>query len=159
MRQTFLGFLAIVGATWLAGCQLLPKTNPATGEGAPEPSEELVDLEVDAGGILEEAPVKMRDPRPLWKRVLFFWQRGPQPPKASALVPIAKVFSVNTAGGFAIVESMAAASIQPGTQLCTISNGVVTSVLRVTPDRRPPFLIADFVTGIPSSGDSLYAVE
>jgi len=148
----------------LPGCHLLPKkTPPATAAAeAEQTSEEPIPGPSDLPEALPtepEQPVKMKDPRPLWKRVLFFWKSGPKPPRASALTSVASVYSVNPAGNFAILESMAAASMLPGTRLAVIQDGVVMSILRVTPDRRPPFLIADIVSGEPQRGEALYVIE
>ncbi|MFV0338867.1 MAG: hypothetical protein ACK5LK_11580 [Chthoniobacterales bacterium] len=101
---------------------------------------------------------KVRDPRPLWMRILFFWQKPP-PPKAAPLRSIASVYTSNPAAGFAIIESPSAASLVPGTRLMAIDEGNVNGTVRISADRQPPFLIADILDGNLKNGDLLYIVD
>lgn len=103
----------------------------------------------------EEKKSKHSDPRPLWKRILFFWQKPPAP-QAAPLQSIASVYTSNPVGKFAIIESPSAASLIPGTRLIAITNGTITGTVRISPDRQPPFLIADILDGNLKSGDLLY---
>ena len=78
-------------------------------------------------------------------------QKKPQTRPAARV--IGKVSLVNDRYGFALVDATAAPP--PGTFLKTFSSTKETGELRVSPERRPPFLIGDIVHGAPAMGDAV----
>ncbi len=76
---------------------------------------------------------------------------------AAAAVPWAgQIRMVNVAENFVLVESDSAAIAETGEKYSAMRDGVETAVLRMTPMRNPPFLIADIASGNPSPGDKIY---
>jgi hypothetical protein len=118
-------------------------------------------------GAPEPAPPPPNNPtaRPSrWWHVgnlLFFWwpKKKPPPPAAAPLFASGTIFSVNQPGGFAILEAPQAQQLPPGTILSTLENGRITATVRLTADRRPPFIVADLLEGVPSRGQAVYAVR
>ncbi|MEI6072209.1 MAG: hypothetical protein WCS31_10485 [Verrucomicrobiae bacterium] len=63
---------------------------------------------------------------------------------------------VNTAEHFVLIESGAISSAVPGETYLSVSKGLETATLRMTSLKNPPFLIADIVSGSPSTGEKIY---
>ena len=67
---------------------------------------------------------------------------------------IGRIYAVNPSHGFAVIES----SLTPdtGTELQARSiDGQQTAVLKVTPEKKNPFIIADIMKGKPLPGESV----
>jgi len=81
--------------------------------------------------------------------------RPPAPePAAPGPVPVGTVAYVNEEDGFVLVRAHEIP--EPGTPLQTrAANGEATALLRVSPEQRRPFLIADIVQGDPHVGETV----
>lgn len=83
-------------------------------------------------------------------------KKSPPAPIASAVEWAGEIRMVNVAENFVLVESRNAATAVPGEKYTAIRDGRETGILRMTPLRNPPFLIADIVSGSPSPGDKIH---
>lgn len=63
---------------------------------------------------------------------------------------------VNLPERFVLIESAAVGTAIPGETYLAISKGTETASLRMTSLKNPPFLIADILTGSPSTGERIY---
>lgn len=63
---------------------------------------------------------------------------------------------VNTAENFVLIESVSATPVIPGEKYLSVQNGRESGTLRMTSLKAHPFLIADIVSGNPSTGDKIY---
>lgn len=76
--------------------------------------------------------------------------KAPTPPPQV----IGRVSLVNTVQGFALIES--SQTPETGTELAArSSDGAQTAVLKVTPEKKNPFIIADIVKGKPQAGEAV----
>ena len=78
------------------------------------------------------------------------------PIKAPARPPqvIGRIYAVNPSHGFAVIE--ASQTPETGTELAARSiDGRQTAVLKVTPEKKAPFIIADIMSGKPLPGESV----
>jgi hypothetical protein len=144
-----------------------PAQEPGTAE---KPRRSWMDILLfRSGGEKADAETPPAPPDPAarqrkWWHVghllLFWWPQGePPPPAASPLFASGTVFSVNQPGGFAIIEAPQGQQLPPGTLLSTLEDGRVTATVRLTADRRPPFIVADLIDGLPTRGDAVFAVK
>jgi hypothetical protein len=83
-------------------------------------------------------------------------KKSPPAPVASPVDWAGEIRMVNVAENFVLVESHSAASAVPGEKYTAIRDGRETGVVRMTPLRNPPFLIADIVSGSPNPGDKIH---
>lgn len=81
-------------------------------------------------------------------------QKRPQPVQH---VLIGTIAAVNEADGFVLIDTGSSFGIpMKGQALKSFSDGRESGVLTVSPEHKPPFLIADIVTGTPQKGDQVY---
>lgn len=107
-----------------------------------------------------DAPPPHSKPRKSWIDWILFW-RKPPPPSAPAqpLSPRARVYFVNIPARLVVLEVPSATDLPVGLVLSGLSQGRVSSTVRVAPERRPPFAVAEILTGDPQHGENLYLVE
>jgi len=79
-----------------------------------------------------------------------------EPPKAQPAQLIGTVKMVNLDDKFVLIDALVYTPGLPGDSLVCISNQRETASLHISPLRKPPFLIADIVSGTPSTGDRVY---
>ena len=73
---------------------------------------------------------------------------------------LASIYVVNLPSKFVVLESVTApAEMHEGKLISTISAGVIQSTFRITADSRPPFIVAEIISGIPERGAQVFAVE
>ncbi len=81
-------------------------------------------------------------------------------PQKTASAPehrlVGTIVMVNTQQNFVLIDTDTAAPAEDGTALKSFSNGTETGVLAVSPQHRPPFMIADIVSGSPQKGDQVF---
>jgi len=83
----------------------------------------------------------------------------PKKPKTPAAMPVdwaGTIRMVNTAENFVLVESESASPVIPGEKYLSVQDGRETGALLMTALKAHPFLIADIVSGQPSTGDKIY---
>lgn len=69
---------------------------------------------------------------------------------------VGTVMLVNESQGFALIDTGTHYSPVMGQALKSFSGGVETAVLTLSKERRPPFIIADIVKGLPHKGDQVF---
>jgi hypothetical protein len=69
---------------------------------------------------------------------------------------VGTIVVVNEEQRFVLIDTQAAVPPEVGTALKSFSNGAETGVLAVSPERKPPFMIADIVSGTPRKGDQVF---
>ena len=80
-------------------------------------------------------------------------------PGAAAVRFLGNVHVIGTGGRFVLVQAsvgMAVAGLTDGQALVCRGTGVDTATLRVSRERRPPFVVADVVSGEPHLGDEVF---
>ena len=81
-------------------------------------------------------------------------------PQKTASAPVHRlvgtIVMVNTEQNFVLIDTDTSAPAEDGTALKSFSNGTETGVLTVSPQHRPPFMIADIVSGSPQKGDQVF---
>lgn len=85
----------------------------------------------------------------------------PNVPGAAAVRFLGNVRVIGTGGRFVLVEASAAAvtaGLANGQTLVCRSARADTATLRVSRERRPPFVVADVDSGTPHVGDEVYVV-
>ena len=76
--------------------------------------------------------------------------KAPTPPP----LVIGRVYAVNMSHGFAVIQS--SQTPDTGTELqARSSDGQQTALLKVTPEKKNPFIIADIVKGKPLPGEAI----
>lgn len=63
---------------------------------------------------------------------------------------------VNEEARFVLIDGGVLPPASAGAALKCFSNGTETGVLTVSPERKPPFIIADIVKGAPHRGDEVF---
>lgn len=130
----------------LAACATKKDSAPPT----PDPDDPLA-------AVLLDEPTASPFPNPFAAlSSLFPKKKSPPPPAASPVDWAGEIRMVNVAESFVLVESRSAASAVQGEKYTAIRDGRETGVVRITPLRNPPFLIADIVSGNPSPGDKIH---
>jgi len=81
---------------------------------------------------------------------------GAKPPAAMRVDWAGTIRLVNTAENFVLVESESPTAVIAGEKYLSVHDGRETGALRITDLRAHPFLIADIVSGNPSTGDKIY---
>ena len=69
---------------------------------------------------------------------------------------VGTIVVVNEEERFVLIDTESSSSSDVGTALKSFSNGAETGVLTVSPEHRPPFMIADIVSGTPHKGDQVF---
>jgi hypothetical protein len=83
----------------------------------------------------------------------------PKKSKTPAAMPVdwaGTIRMVNTAENFVLIESESASPVIPGEKYLSVQDGRETGILLMTTLKAHPFLIADIVSGHPSTGDKIY---
>jgi hypothetical protein len=70
---------------------------------------------------------------------------------------VGKVALVNLEDRYVLVDSQSTYNFAPGETLTCIGEGRVSGTVQVTIDRKPPFFIADILSGRPQVGDRIYS--
>ena len=86
----------------------------------------------------------------------FLPKKKPRPPAATPVNWAGTIQLVNTAENFVLIESESATPVIPGEKYLSVQNGRESGTLRMTSLKAHPFLIADIVSGNPSTGDKIY---
>jgi hypothetical protein len=86
------------------------------------------------------------------------WQWKKKPPRAIAKVDqmVGTVAMVNEENAFALIDSGTLPNPVAGTILKVKTAAGTPVELRVTAIRKPPFVVADIVKGMPRKGDEVY---
>lgn len=82
--------------------------------------------------------------------------RKPPKPQAPVHQLVGTIVTVNDSLHFVLIDSGGMATVTRGTALKSFSDGQQTAVLAVSPEEKPPFVIADIVDGSPHQGDQVY---
>src|SRR5579862_3591685 len=69
---------------------------------------------------------------------------------------VGTIVSVNKEQRFVLIDTQSSYPAPAGEALKFFSNGGETGVLAVSPEVRPPFMIADIVSGSPQKGDQVF---
>ena len=83
-------------------------------------------------------------------------KKKPSPPAATPVNWVGTIRLVNTAENFVLIESESATPVIPGEKYLSVQNGRESGTLLMTSLKAHPFLIADIVSGNPSTGDKIY---
>ena len=83
-------------------------------------------------------------------------KKKPRPPAATPVNWAGTIQLVNTAENFVLIESESATPVLPGEKYLSVQNGRESGTLRMTSLKAHPFLIADILSGNPSTGDKIY---
>ena len=91
----------------------------------------------------------------------------PTPPRALPGSRVGAIRAIGTGGRFVLLEAVSAGfapSITEGQELrCIHSNAADANgpfaIVRVSRERRPPFIVADVLSGQPQAGDDVYTVK
>ncbi len=67
-----------------------------------------------------------------------------------------KIRLVDKTAGFVLIERTSPTDPASGTDLQSFRGGYPSATLRATPERRPPFITADILTGEPLDGDQVF---
>jgi len=86
----------------------------------------------------------------------FLPKKKPRPPAATPVNWAGTIQLVNTAENFVLIESESATPVIPGENYLSVQDGRESGTLRMTSLKAHPFLIADVVSGNPSTGDKIY---
>lgn len=82
--------------------------------------------------------------------------KKPKPPTAMPVDWAGTIRMVNTPENFVLIESESATAVIPGEKYLSVQDGRETGILLMTALKAHPFLIADIVSGHPSTGDKIY---
>lgn len=82
--------------------------------------------------------------------------KKPKPPTAMPVDWVGTIRMVNTPENFVLIESESATAVIPGEKYLSVQDGRETGALLMTTFKAHPFLIADVVSGHPSTGDKIY---
>lgn len=155
MRSGFVALLLLALCFGSTGCTLWPwKKNPPAEAAATSPANSQVTPPTPES--IPSRPTRRKG----WLDYLFFW-RKPPPPSAPAqpLAAKARVYFVNLPARLVILEVPSASDLPVGLVLSGLSQGRVSSTIRIAPERRPPFAVGEILTGDPQRGELLYLVE
>ena len=101
--------------------------------------------------------------KPPWSGASWLGALGkilpPKKPKTPAAMPVdwaGTIRMVNTAENFVLIESESASPVIPGEKYLSVQDGRETGTLLMTALKAHPFLIADIVSGQPSTGNKIY---
>lgn len=130
----------------------VPATAPA--DGRPESEEETARRQLPPGTVILEKEEGFFSR--MWHRV---FPKRESPPAASKPTWIGTITMVDERDGFALIDSQPFFNLSTGLTLNSVGQDVETGILRVSPDRNPPFFIADIISGRPKRGDRVYSPE
>lgn len=83
-------------------------------------------------------------------------RKKPGPPQpASPRVTIGSIQMTNPELGFALIHTPVRAAIPAGADLISSNEGGETSRMKMSPERKGPFMTADIVSGNPVKGDAV----
>jgi len=68
---------------------------------------------------------------------------------------VGTIVSVNETGNYVLIDTGGIVMATKGTALKSFSGGQQTAILTVSPEQRPPFMIADIISGTPHNGDQV----
>lgn len=151
------GLVAVLLLGGVAGCAHIPfikKAEPSTA------GNEVVNPQSQVPSVGEQETAAAPSGRKGWMKWLLFWwpERPPPPPAAQALNPVGRIFLVNAPANFVLIETPAARQLPVGQRLHTLAGGGIVATVKVSPQRNPPFVVADLVEGMPRAGDRVYPV-
>ncbi len=136
--------------------------SPVLGDEPKPPASAPASVETNAAGPVTSAHVDA-SPAPEAKPEA---PPEPTPPAAQEVRRIGLVKVIGAGGTFLLIEARdndLIAGLANGTELrCRGSaetGGAQTALLRVSPERRAPFIVADIVSGSPQVGDGVYLPE
>jgi hypothetical protein len=69
---------------------------------------------------------------------------------------VGTIVAVNEEGKFVLIDTESSYAADVGTALKSFTDGTESGVLTVSPERKPPFMIADIVSGTPQKGDQVF---
>ncbi len=69
---------------------------------------------------------------------------------------VGTIVAVNQEQRFVLIDTGSSYPAEVGEALKSFSNGAETGVLSVSPEVKPPFMIADIVSGSPQKGDQVF---
>ena len=83
------------------------------------------------------------------------WHKPAKPAAAAAPVHnmVGTIVSVNETGNYVLIDTGGVVTATKGTALKCFEGEQQTAILTVSPEQRPPFMIADIVQGTPKNGD------
>jgi len=153
--------LAVALAFMPAGCSVFGKkeAKPAEAAATSQPPSFLRPPPTPAPTPVQASKVR----KPLLVQIfscfglfdkLFPKKKGP--PKAEPAQLIGTVKMVNLDDKFVLIDAIVYTPGAPGDPLVCIASQRESASLHISPLRKPPFLIADIVSGTPSVGDRVY---
>jgi hypothetical protein len=86
----------------------------------------------------------------------FLPKKKARPPVAMPVNWAGTIRLVNVAENFVLIESESASRVFPGEKYLSVQNRRESGTLLMTSLKAHPFLIADIVSGNPSTGDKIY---
>jgi hypothetical protein len=88
---------------------------------------------------------------------LLFWKKN-KPPRAIAKFSqfVGAVVLVSEEPSFVLIDNGSLPAPAAGTVLAINYQGSAPVILKVTPIRKPPFVVADIVKGTPKKGDQVF---
>lgn len=92
--------------------------------------------------------------KPSAKAIAAQEERQKNQPRQPRLV--GTIVSVNLDRHFVLIDTGSSYPAPVGTALKSLSDGSETGVLAVSPEVKPPFMIADIVSGNPQKGDQVF---
>ena len=69
---------------------------------------------------------------------------------------VGTIVSVNEEQHFVLIDTESSYAAPVGAALKSFTDGNETAVLTVSPEAKPPFMIADIVSGAPQKGDQVF---
>lgn len=161
MRFLWSIVLAVALACMPAGCSIFGKKEP-------KPAETATTTQPPSFLRPPPLPTPTPTPAPKIKKPLLvqvfscfglfdkLFPKKKQPPKAEPAQLIGTVKMVNLDDKFVLIDALVYTPGAPGEPLICIANQRESASLHISPLRKPPFLIADIVSGTPSVGDRVY---
>jgi hypothetical protein len=156
-------FLALTGCAWNPFKKAPTPANAdapaAQSVASPEPTPDL-----DRAAALRALPpgTFVLDEKPpgfftrVWRSV---FKPKPKVPVAAPPRWIGVIRVVNTTDKYVLIDSQQTLSMKPGEVLNSVGNDYETGTVRVSPDKNPPFFIADIASGSPAVGDRVYSPQ
>jgi hypothetical protein len=154
LHLVFRSVAILINLCILAGCASLPlpgflqKAKASVGAPVPAPQTPTAQPPIDA------PPPKKKN----LLQMLMFWRKE-RPPVAQPLAPSAQIYLVNEPGGFVVIEGYGVSRLPEGTMLGSIREGRIMATFRIAPERRPPFAVAEIVSGKATAGELLYQIR
>ncbi len=89
------------------------------------------------------------------------FKHPPKPPRAEVVgIPsfVGTVAVVDEDDRFVLIDTDYTSTLEPGTELKTLTGQTETGTLRLSPEKRRPFFAADIVSGAPKKGDRVLQI-